>query len=258
VTVNLDDADLGTKGVLARAAMLLDAFAWDKPVLSLNELSVATALPKSTVHRFAERLVELGWLERTLGGYQVGIRIFEVGGLAERRNRLHKVAFTHLQNLSVATKCAVHLAVFDRFEVLYLERLPASGLNPPTYAGGRKPANCTALGKAMLAFAVDGDVEGAINKGLPKLTNRTLSNPAALRDELAKVRETGFSIDNEEYERGTVCVAAPIRGSGRAIGAVSITGRIESFDFQKGQAAVRGTVTNIWNDMFGVGARHAS
>lgn len=258
VVENLDRSEADTSSVLGRAALMLDAFTWDTPVLSLNELTIATGLPKSTVHRFADRLIELGWLERTISGYQIGMRVFEVGGLAERRNRLHRASLPHLQSLSATTNCAVHLAVLDRGDVLYLERLPASRLDPPTYAGGRKPPSCTALGKAMLAFEADSDLDRVISNGMPKLTPRTLTSSSALHAQLESIRDSGFAVDNEEYQRGTVCVAAPIRSSGRAIGAVSATGRIDSFDAEHTAAAVRGAVNRIWTDLFGNSTRRSA
>lgn len=258
VADNVDRSEADTSSVLGRAALMLDAFTWDAPVLSLNDLTIATGLPKSTVHRFADRLIELGWLERTINGYQIGMRVFEVGGLAERRNRLHGASLPHLQALSAATNCAIHLAVLDRNDVLYLERLPASRLDPPTYAGGRKPPTCTALGKAMLAFASDADLDRVIDNGLPKLTPRTFTDARSLRANLDLIRETGFAIDNEEYQRGTLCVAAPIRSAGRAIGAVSATGRIDSFDAEQTAAAVRVAVNRIWSDLFGNSTRRSA
>lgn len=253
-----DRNEAEANSVLGRASLMLNAFTWDTPVLSLNELTIATGLPKSTVHRFADRLIDLGWLERTINGYQIGMGMFEIGGLAERRNRLHRAALPHLQALSVATNCAVHLAVLDRSDVLYLERLPAIRLDPPTHAGARRPPTCTALGKAMLAFADDDELDEAVLNGMPRRTPRTLTCARALQTQFEQIRESGVAHDNEEYERGTLCVAAPIRSSGRAIGAVSATGRIDSFDQEHTAAAVRATVARIWSDLFNKPARRTA
>src|SRR5690606_4751447 len=95
--------------VLRRVAQILEAFDGTEPVLSLADLVVRSDLPKSPVHRFANQLVDLGWLERAPGGYRGGLRLFEVGGLAERRKRLADSAGPYLQRLSAATSWAVHL-----------------------------------------------------------------------------------------------------------------------------------------------------
>src|SRR5438309_7137932 len=99
--------------VLRRAALILDAYDGADPVLPLSALIVRTALPKSTVHRLADQLVDLGWLERSGTGYRIGLRLFEVGGLADRRHRLVERAGPHLQQLSATTSWNVHLAVLQ-------------------------------------------------------------------------------------------------------------------------------------------------
>ena len=75
------------KSVLGRAALLIEAFDIDRPLLSLNHLSDATGLPRSTVHRLAEQLVVIGWLEQASSGYRLGMRLFELAGLVAGRNR---------------------------------------------------------------------------------------------------------------------------------------------------------------------------
>jgi DNA-binding IclR family transcriptional regulator len=237
--------------VLGRAALILDAFDGTDPVLSLGDLIARSGLPKSTVHRFADQLVDLGWLERSVGGYRVGLRLFEVGGLAERRKRLAEVAGPHLHELSAATSWAVHLGVLPDTEVVYLVKLPVRGLEVPTRDGGRMPSYCTGLGKAMLAWAPEEQVERVIEAGLERRTPSTIVNPDAFREELAAIRDLGVAYDRDEACDRVSCVAAPIRGSGRAIGAVSVTGVTGHFDFGAIESNVRRTATAIWADLFG-------
>ena len=240
-----------TDSVLGRAALILSAFEHGEPVLSLADLSAHTGLPKSTVHRFAEQFLELGWFERAVGGYRVGLRLFEVGGLADRRKRLTDCAAPHLQHLAAQTRCAVHLGVLEGSDVVYLAKLPIRGLTLPTRDGGRMPASCTGLGKAMLAFAGDEQVEAIVHKGLERLTPTSIVDPGLLHQELAAVRERGVAYDREEACVGVSCVAAPIRGAGRAVGAVSVTGFTERFDVPAIERQVRETAQRIWNDLFG-------
>jgi DNA-binding IclR family transcriptional regulator len=246
-----DEREGKATSVLARAAMILDAFDGTTPSLSLSVLSSRAGLPKSTVHRFAEQLLELGWLERANGGYRVGMRLFEVGGLAERRNRMRDKALPILQQLSAATHCAVHLAVLDRSEVVYLDKLPIRGLEVPTREGGRMPAHCTSLGKALLAFADDKEVERVIARGLPRRTATTITTADGLRAELAAIRKAGVSYDREEGCEGISCVAAPIRGSGRAIGAVSVANFTGQIDLRAVSGSVQRAAGGIWHELFG-------
>ena len=203
--------------------------------LTLHELTERTGLPKSTVHRMVDQLVTIGWIERDVAGYRIGMRLFEIGGLASRRSRLSDLAYPHLHALSVATGLAVQMAILDGTDVVYLERIPMRGLRLPTRQGGRQPAYCTALGKAMLAFDPDAASE-ALAEELPERTSRTLTAPRDLEIELERIAETGLAFDHQESYEGLACVAAPLRGSGRAIGAVSVTGPVARIDLH-GRAA---------------------
>ena len=117
------------------------------------------------------------------------------------------------------------------------------------------PAHCTALGKVMLAYAGDEEIERVISGGLEPRTERTIVDAAALREELVQVRRRGVAYDREEACRGVACVAAPIRGSGRAVAAVSATGFSDGFDFAAIESAVRRASLATWDDLFGP-ARH--
>ena len=133
----------------------MEAFNGAQQVLSLADLNKRTRLPKSTLHRLVDQLCQVGWLERDHGGYRVGLRMFEFGTLAVDGNRLHEAAFPHLQALASRTGLAAQLAILDHAEVVYLERIVVGPIRLPTRRGGRKPAYCTALGKAMAAYDDD-------------------------------------------------------------------------------------------------------
>jgi DNA-binding IclR family transcriptional regulator len=244
-----DGGDEG-RTVLGRIAAIMDAFDMGEPCLSLRELSERAHLPKSTVHRLVEQLRALGWVERDHdNGYRVGMRLFELGGLAVQRNQLRDTALPHLHDLATRTGLAVQLGVLDRGEVVYLERIVTGGFQLPTRLGGRMPAYCTGLGKAMLAFddAAAGEVMAS---RLARRTAHTITEPDALQADLDQVRASGVARDVSEAYDGLVCVAAPIRNSGRAIGAVSVTGPVTQMDWDTTTNAVKHAATTIWNDRF--------
>jgi DNA-binding IclR family transcriptional regulator len=246
----LGEADDGRRHpehtVLGRSACIMEAFNCGRPVLSLSDLNKRTRLPKSTLHRLVDQLCQVGWLEREHGGYRVGLRMFELGTLAVDGNRLHEAAFPHLQGLAARTGLAAQLAILNQTEVVYLERIVVGPIRLPTRRGGRKPAYCTALGKAMAAY--DDDATHAVISGpMPRKTPRTITEPAALWSELRRVREDGVAFDRGEAYADLVCVAAPIRSSGHAIGAVSVTGPVGRMRWGVVTEAVRATADAIWN-----------
>ena len=232
--------------VLGRSAAIMEAFDGAQQVLSLADLNKRTGLPKSTLHRLVDQLCQVGWLERDHGGYRVGLRMFEFGTLAVDGNRLHEAAFPHLQALASRTGLAAQLALLDHAEVVYLERIVVGPIRLPTRRGGRKPAYCTALGKAMAAYDDDA-IHALIAAPRPRKTTETITDAAALRTELNRVREAGVAFDRGEAYQELVCVAAPIRSSGQAIAAVSVTGLAGRMRWSVMTEAVRGTAAAIWN-----------
>lgn len=212
--------------VLERAATLLESFNTERPTLSLADLTRATGLARSTTHRLAEDLVKLGWLERSAKGYQLGMRLFEYGELVPRQRDFVSVALPYMEDLRTATGAAVHLAVLDGTEVVYLQVL-ASKAAPRMNSrrGGRLPAHATGVGKAILAFSSPETVQKVIDTGLPRLTPRTISTAGQLKRELGAIRASGISYDREESNPGVLCAAAPIIGpDGIVRGALSASG----------------------------------
>ncbi len=252
-----DDAAEAGRSLVGRVAAIMDAFDHQDPVLSLVELSRRSGLPKSTAHRLAEQLRAMGWLERDQRGYRVGMRLFELGGLAAEPSLLRDPALPHLHELASRTGLAVQLGVLDSDEVVYLERVIVGNYRLPTRQGGRMPAYCTGLGKAMLAFD-DGASRLVLGADLPARASGTLSCAARLSDDLERVRTTGVAYDRQESYDGLGCVAAPIRNSGRAIGAVSVTGPIDRIEWTTLTTLVQNTATSIWNARFSTRAGHAS
>ncbi len=247
-----EDTKEHRESVAGRISMIIGAFDANTPTLSLSQLTERTALPKSTVHRMADQLVEHKWLERTPTGYRLGIRFFEVGGLVSSRTHLRERSLPFLQDLQAATHHSVHLGILDGRDVVILEKLWGhDSALLPTRVGGRMPAHCTAAGKVLLAFAPEKSVEEVLVGGLERRTGRTIVVPELFRQELATVRTAHWALETEENVAGLRCVAAPIRGAGRAIAAVSVSGPVHKVDVSRIVPLVRRCATDIWSQLFG-------
>jgi IclR family acetate operon transcriptional repressor len=227
--------------VLTRTVILLDAFRPDDESVSLSELARRTALPKATVHRLLQQLAEHRLVERQEDGYRLGMRLFELGLRCPKPRDLRLAALPFLGDLRDATHETVHLAVLDGLDVLYLEKL--TGHRGPPLAsrvGGRLPAHCTGVGKALLAFAPAAAVSAVLHGELLRLTARTIVMPGLLTRELAKVRREGVAFEYEESTKGVVCVASPVMGpDGTAVAALSISGWANHLDPSRYAPAVR-------------------
>jgi DNA-binding IclR family transcriptional regulator len=206
----------------------LDALAADGHDASLVELADRLKLHKSTVHRLVMILESYRMVERNpqTGRYHLGLRLFELGTIAVSSFNIRERARGHLRRLVFEVDETVHLCVLDSGEVLYLEKMePSRSVRMASRIGRRNPVHCTAVGKALLARLPDSEVDEILRqRGLQRLTPNTITTPAALRGELAVVRERGYAVDNEEVEEGVRCVAAAILDhGGRPIAAISIS-----------------------------------
>ena len=229
--------------VIDRISLVLDAF--DGPGrLTLAQLVRRTGLPRSSAHRMLERLVQLRWLRRNGRDYELGMRLVELGSLAVHQDRLVQAAGPLLGELHRATGLAVHLAVLDGSDVVYLDKIGDPRI--PTRVGGRVPAHCTAVGKAILAYA---DQDDAVDLRARK-TKHSIASAAHLAVELAKVRARGVAFEREESLLGFGCVAAPIGSPGEAMAAVSVCGPLSHLMFdQRLTAPVRMTAMRIWRNL---------
>jgi DNA-binding IclR family transcriptional regulator len=232
--------------VIDRISLVLDAFEGPGR-LTLAQIVRRTGLPRSSAHRMLDRLVQLRWLRRSGRDYELGMRLVELGSLAVHQDRLVRAATPLLGELHRATGLVVHLAVLDGPDAVYLEKVGDRMIAAiPTRVGGRQPAHCTAVGKAILAYR---DEETAVDLQARK-TKYSIASSSQLAVELAKVRAHGIAFEREESLLGYGCVAAPIGGPGDAVAAVSVCGPMNRMMFdQRLTAPVRMTAMGIWRNV---------
>jgi DNA-binding IclR family transcriptional regulator len=230
-----------SRSLLSRADTILGAFDSTHSSMTLTGLVARTALPKTTVFRIAEEMIELGWLERHACRYRIGTRLFEHASLAGRHRSVRDAALPFLQDLCAATHETTHLAVIDGNEIVYLEKLV--GHRPVTTlsrVGGRMPALCTGLGKVLTAFSHQHVREQIIEAGVEARTAHTLTRPWKIRRELARIRDEGAGYDREESDLGLRCVAVPVTGpDGSCVAAVSLTGPTGRLNLTRAAPLVR-------------------
>ncbi|MFF4448090.1 IclR family transcriptional regulator [Streptomyces sp. NPDC001502] len=248
------ETELAPLSLLEKAARVLGAFEGPQPRLSLTEVVRRSGIPRSSAHRILDQLVQLRWLDREGRDYRMGMRMLELGALASHHNRLRRAALPLLHALHEQTGHVVHLSVLDGAEVVCLERIGGSeATTVPSRVGGRMPAYSTAAGKAILAFGDPEAVDHVLAQGLRPRTARTLIRPLALRAELAAVRERGVAHDREESFRGICCVAAPLRGAGRAVAAVSVSSCRGERELARLGPAVLACARAVWRELYGPG-----
>lgn len=226
--------------MIARVSQVLKAYMHDERELSVSELSRRTGIPKASMSRIANALVEYGFLERKGDAFRLGIRLFELGQQASRSTDLRKVAFPYMSELMTATKQTVHLAVLEGTEVVYIQILRARHTPPlPSRVGGRLPAHATGVGKVLLAYADEAVIDRMLEQPLQKIGPKTVTDPNTLRQNLAEIRENRLGYEREESAVNLGCAAAPILDAdGRAIAAISVSVHLSLVDLAKMGPAV--------------------
>jgi DNA-binding IclR family transcriptional regulator len=193
---------------------------------SLTSLSRAVGMHRTTVFRILGTLRARGYVSREsdTDRYRLGVRVLSLAAVVLDDLDIRQMARPALQALRHAARELVFLSVLDRGEVVTVERLDSDQpLTLRAQIGSRRPAHCTAAGKAFLAVLPEAEREAILQRPLSAFTPRTITLPDQLRQQLAEVRRRGFAWDDEEYLDGVRCVAAPVFGiERRIVGVVSL------------------------------------
>ncbi|AGK53599.1 IclR family transcriptional regulator [Bacillus sp. 1NLA3E] len=209
-----------------RAADVLELFLYNYRELSVKEISEKLELSKSTVHGIIKTLEYRGYLKQNPDNlkYKLGIKLFELGTVVSNQFNIVEIARPIIKKLVEDLKETVHLVLYDRGEVIYVEKMDGPhALRIYSQIGKKAPIHCTGVGKAILAFQEEEDVEWLLsNNDLKKFTQYTMTDKVEIKEHIQSVRQQGYSIDDEEIEIGLKCIAAPIfNRHGKAVAAIS-------------------------------------
>jgi IclR family pca regulon transcriptional regulator len=211
---------------LERGLGVIRAFGPHAPEQTVSELATTTGLTRATVRRFLITLVELGYVASDGRSFRLTPRVLELGYSFLSGLGFPDIALPHLERLVAEVGESSEACVLDGADIVYVARVPSMAVITLTVnVGTRMPAHATSMGRVLLA-ELEPEVldrylaETTLKAFLP----RTVTEPAALREQLAKVRQAGYAIVDQELEEGLVAIAAPVRDrSGRAVGAINLS-----------------------------------
>lgn len=193
----------------------------------LSDLSRATNLSYSTVHRILTELVANDWAYQDEDKhYRPGRRMHAFAGLLKEDAEIIRLARTHLEKLREETGKTVHFGLLKNDAVMYAAKLDGTGSYRMTSrVGGFVPLHSTGIGKAVLGAEPDERVTEVIKRtGMQKMAENTHSTLPSLLKDLAAVRRRGWAIDSGENEDHLRCVAAVVHDvTGTPIGGVSVS-----------------------------------
>lgn len=211
----------GTKAI-DRALHVLSSFV-ATPEQGITEIAADSDLSPSTVHRIVRALVQSGYLEQSAetDRYHLG-HAAHVLGQSARESWGFDRALPVLERIGSITGESVNMGIADGKEVVVLMRIESvQPLRFDQPAGSRISMHCSSMGKTLLAFSDD----PLPNLDYARITPTSITTEADYEKELAKTRERGYAIDDQESIPGVSCVAAPIlNAEGVAVAAIAVQG----------------------------------
>jgi len=212
-----------------KALDILETLATQNKGFNLTQLAKKLDLANSTTHRVLDTLRRQGYVEQNPESqkYSLSIKILQLSSMLLGQMDVREKALPILEEVAKKTGESVRLAILSDSEVVYIECVESSQtLQVRGFIGKKVFIHTSAVGKVLLAYLPEERIDRIINnRGLPRCTKYTITDPHKLKEHLRKVRQQGFAIDNEEGTIGSRCISAPIFNySGKIIAAVSIAG----------------------------------
>lgn len=194
--------------------------------ITVSEVNQQLKIPKSSAYAILQTLKSRGYVHKDeFDRYSLSLKLFSLGSQLIAGIDLRRSTYPLLKELAEKAQITAHLAVLEGQRAVYIEKIEVIGsIRLRTEVGRSLPLHATAVGKALLAFLPEEEIECMLKTlPLPALTPKTITTPAVLKKELARVQALGYSVNNEENEAETRALAAPIFGTdGRPMAAINL------------------------------------
>ena len=214
---------------LSRALKLLNALSFHSLGLSLSEVAHEVGLPNSTAHRLLTTLQNERYVrfdsERSV--WLIGVQAFRVGTAFVRSRDVVTIARPYMRRLMEQSGETANLAILDGTEAVFIDQVQCrETMRTIVRLGSRVPLHASGVGKAIFASLPDEQIEAIMKvKGLPRITDNTITSSETMWASLRVIRQRGWSFDDEEHAIGTRCVASPIYDEhAEVLGAISLAG----------------------------------
>ncbi|QNB46527.1 helix-turn-helix domain-containing protein [Thermanaerosceptrum fracticalcis] len=213
-----------------RALTIVDELSKASHGLSLSEIAEKIDLPVSTVYRIVQNLVAWDYIrERDDGNYVLGFTLLALGNKVQDNLEIRNIAQKYMEQLNRETKETIYLAVLDKKngEIIYVDKMESlRNIKLAASVGTRNYIHSTANGKCLVSRLSDEKIKELLSiKGMTALTEKTITSLPKFLEEIRKVRQNGYAVDDLENEPGVRCVAAPIIDYNKnVVAALSISG----------------------------------
>ncbi len=236
---------------IGRGIAVLACFTARQRALTLSELSEKSLLPMSSTHRVVAELVTGGFLVRGSDRrYRIGTRMWSLGQLAPVSDQLRHRALPTLARLYEETGENITLAVLDRGQALYVDRIGGErSVHTASRAGGHLPLHVTGVGKVLLAYQSPEAIQKYLSRPLARVTPYSIIDPVKLEKELVETRQRGYALARQESTAGNGSVAVPILRGGRAIAALGVVAHLTHLDVNRLVEVLREAAGNIVKEL---------
>jgi DNA-binding IclR family transcriptional regulator len=235
-----------TVPALERGILILNEVARSSEPLSVSDIATSLGIPRSVTYELVHTLVTQDMLEqRSDGRVGLGVGVFALGSSYVSGVDLVRESQSVAREVMHEAHETVQVGRLDGSDVLYLAKVDSQQeIRLVSAVGRRVPAHCTGLGKMMLALLDKEEREKRLTDPLVSLTERSITDPAALCEQLEAIAGQGFALEIGESNPEVGCVAAPVFDhSGCNVAAMSISVPLVRFDESR-QAALRELVIN--------------
>lgn len=191
----------------------------------VTELADRTGIGKSAVHNHLNTLREHGYVTKVDDEYRLALKFLDVGGRARSRHKLYRTARSTIEKLEIEMKGIFRLLTQENGKgIILYQSERGQARTDKSYTGQRPYLHCTAGGKAILAELPRERVDEILEQhGLPEVTKNTITDRERLFDELEQARESGYTVEEEEWVIGVSCIGTTITDEdGFVLGAISI------------------------------------
>ncbi|MBN2125797.1 MAG: IclR family transcriptional regulator [Deltaproteobacteria bacterium] len=206
---------------LERALDLLDCFTFQDRDMNLSELVQKTGLHKATVKRLVSNLASRGYLQQdpVSKRYQLGLRLFELGGIVFSSLNLREAAASPMTRLQNETGATVLLGIALDDQLVYVGKREGLGMiRISSDIGWRRPLHYGMLGMVLLAYRDPEDVRRILKKTpLEAHTPFSITDEDAFSIRLEQIRNQGYVVEKEEAVEGIIGAAAPVRNYSRQV-----------------------------------------
>jgi DNA-binding IclR family transcriptional regulator len=181
--------------------------------MSASRMAGCLNTSRAASHRFLTTLRDLGYVEKTEEGrFRLTFKVVELGMKKLDGFEIRHIAHPFMQEIALAFGETVNLGHWDGNAIVHLDKINSREvLRLDVGMGAAAPAYCTGLGKAILAFLNDRELDAYLQSTtLKALSPKTITSRKRLRVDIADIRRRGYAIDDEELSLGLRCVAVPV------------------------------------------------